>query len=212
MPCVSTTPYSLPATCSPALADEQKLVQGLIQDDPQAWIDFGRAYSRLIERCIARVLNRFGSVTNSEDAREVYATLCLQLVSRDKLKLRSYDANRGARLGTWLGMLATHAAYDLLRSRRRDPRADELPEEMPASDMLSPFEACALREQAELLDELLDTFSNKDRQFVSLYFEEGLEPEQVAEQMGISVKTVYSKKHKICCRLQDLIGRAPLAA
>jgi RNA polymerase sigma-70 factor, ECF subfamily len=193
--------------------DEQRLLDGLLSDDARAWAEFNRHYSRLIERCIARVLNRFSSVTSSEDAREVYATLFLQLVARDKFKLRSYDASRGARLGTWLGMLATHAAYDLLRRRRRDPKSDEgIVDESLSSDTPSPFDACAMREQAERLDQLLGGFSDKDRQFVTLYFEEGLEPEQVARLMGISVKTVYSKKHKIRCRLAGLIGRQPLAA
>jgi RNA polymerase sigma-70 factor (ECF subfamily) len=192
---------------------EQRLIENLLCNDPSAWVEFERTYSRLIERCIARVLNRFAAVTSSEDAREVYATLCLQLLSRDKSKLRSFDPTRGARLGSWLGMLATHAAYDLLRSRRRDPRSEEIaPDDVAAQDGPSPFEACAQREQAALLDALLEGFSSKDRQFVSLYFEEGLEPEEVAAEMGISVKTVYSKKHKIRCRLQSLIGRAPLAA
>ena len=41
-----------------------------------------------------------------------------------------------------------------------------------------------------------------------LYYAEGLEAEQVAEEMGISVKTVYSKKHKIRTRLAELLARS----
>ena len=39
-----------------------------------------------------------------------------------------------------------------------------------------------------------------------------LAPEQVAEEMGISVKTVYSKKHKIRNRLEEMLGNRRLAA
>ena len=45
-----------------------------------------------------------------------------------------------------------------------------------------------------------------------LYFGEGLEAEQVAGQMGISVKTVYSKKHKIRLRLESAMAQGRLAA
>jgi DNA-directed RNA polymerase specialized sigma24 family protein len=40
-----------------------------------------------------------------------------------------------------------------------------------------------------------------------------LEPEQIADEMGISVKTVYSKKHKIRCRLIRMMqSHEPMAA
>jgi RNA polymerase sigma-70 factor (ECF subfamily) len=39
-----------------------------------------------------------------------------------------------------------------------------------------------------------------------------LAPEQIAEEMGISVKTVYSKKHKIGAKLEALLQEQRLAA
>jgi RNA polymerase sigma-70 factor (ECF subfamily) len=192
--------------------EEQELVVALLADDARAWRRFSTTYSRVIQRCIGRVLNRFGGITTDEDSREVYSILLLQLLKNDKRKLRSYDPERGTRLSTWLGMLATHAAYDFLRSRRRDPKTEETDQEPPSTGTPTPYEVCAVRERVHQIEELLGDFSAKDRQFVSLYFEEGLEPEQIAEQMGISVKTVYSKKHKIRCRLETLIGDAALAA
>jgi RNA polymerase sigma-70 factor (ECF subfamily) len=196
----------------PSPEQEQALVERLLTDDPTAWHDFSMCYSRMIQRCISRVLNRFGGVTTDEDSREVYSILCLQLLKGDKRKLRSYDPERGARLSTWLGMLATHAAYDFLRSRRRDPRTEDSDQEPVSTDCPTPYDICAVRESVRHLGTLIRSFSPKDRQFVALYFEQGLEPEMVAERMGISVKTVYSKKHKIRCRLEHLMGAEPLAA
>jgi RNA polymerase sigma-70 factor (ECF subfamily) len=43
---------------------------------------------------------------------------------------------------------------------------------------------------------------------VSLYFNRGLDAEQVASAMNISVKTVYSKKHKIRARLESFVAAA----
>jgi len=59
---------------------------------------------------------------------------------------------------------------------------------------------------------VLEEFTPKDRKFVKLYFGEGLAPEQIAKRMGISVKTVYSKKHKIQARLEGLLAARRLAA
>lgn len=52
---------------------------------------------------------------------------------------------------------------------------------------------------------LLKDFSDRDREFVSLYFLDGRTPE-IADELGISVKTVYTKKHKIRSRLEKLLS------
>lgn len=192
---------------------ESLLIERLLRDDPTGWREFNTRYSRLIHRCISKVLRRFSPVVTSDDESEIYASLCLQLLARDKHKLRSFDCARGTKLSTWLGMLATHAAYDFLRSRRRDPRSDEVTDtEQLRASAPPPDELCEVQQRARWVADLLRDFSEKDREFMTLYYGEGLAPEQVAREMGISVKTVYSKKHKIQARLETLIARRQLAA
>ena len=60
--------------------------------------------------------------------------------------------------------------------------------------------------QSSTEDGLTEGMPAKDRQFVTLYFQDGLSPEHVAERLGISVKTVYSKKHKIQRKLSEIVG------
>ena len=196
-----------------APGDESELIAGLLADDPNAWRTFNSRYSRLIYSCISRVISRFSSVTAGDDVREVYATLCVQLLSNNKRKLRSFEANRGTKFGSWLGMLAAHAAYDHLRAVRRAPALSPLVEaESLSAEMPSPFEQSLNRERALRLTHLMDSLSHKDQMFFKLYFAEGLSPEEVAERMAISVKTVYSKKHKITAKLEAMLGDARLAA
>jgi RNA polymerase sigma-70 factor (ECF subfamily) len=52
----------------------------------------------------------------------------------------------------------------------------------------------------------LAEFSEKDRTFAALHFGEGMDPEDIAATMNISVKTVYSKKHKIQSRLESVLS------
>jgi len=193
--------------------DDGALVRALIADEPAAWREFNTRFSRLVLSTITRVTTRFRGVVSQEDVREIYATFCMQMLANDKLKLRSFDPARGNKLSTWLGLLASHTAYDFLRSARREPRKASLSE---AEDLYSalpdPCESALMRERAELVSKLLADFTDKDRAFIQLYFGEGLAPERVAERLGISVKTVYSKKHKIQARLQTLLNEAQLAA
>jgi len=170
-------------------------------------------YDRLIYRCIRRVTQGFSSLVRSEDEREVFSNLIVQLLSNDKRKLRSFDPDRGSRLGTWLGLLATNAAYDYLRSVRREvPRAPLSEAEGATYDGSSPFEQVERKQRSRMVKRLMGRLSRKDQQFVALYFNRGLSPEAVANAMQISVKTVYSKKHKIQSRLEGIVAAQASAA
>ncbi len=210
----SESSVNSPCIARPAQpSDEAAFLNDLLNDDPAAWRTFNSRYSRLIYSCISKVMARFSSVTGGDDVREVYATLCVQLLANDKKKLRSFQSDRGTKLGSWLGMLATHAAYDHLRSVKRTPAHSPLVEaESLSTESPNPYELSLHRERATQLTRLMDSLSIKDQMFFKLYFAEGLSPDQVAERMGISIKTVYSKKHKITAKLEALLGESRLAA
>lgn len=187
---------------------EMKLVTGMIAGSQGPWREFQVRYDRLIYRCITKVTVRFSTKVTQEDVREIYAAFLLQLLANDMHKLRSFDPLRGNRFASWIGLLAVNAAYDYLRSVRRDANRAPITEaENVSSDGIDPYHACEQRERAEHVASLLRAFSDKDREFVELYFGEGLSPEEVAGRMNISVKTVYSKKHKIQTRLEGMLGK-----
>ncbi len=188
-----------------AAVEELILLEGLLVNNPRAWREFGVRYERLIQRCISKVTRRFGSRVSAEDVREIQGQLVLSLLANDKHKLRSFDPERGSRFSSWIGMLAINAAYDYLRSIRREPNKTALSEavDLPA-DVSDPFEQAAERERAGLAARMLSDFSERDRTFAALYFGEGMDPVEIAERMNISIKTVYSKKHKIQSKLESL--------
>ena len=197
---------------SPACT-EAELVEAMMAGHDHAWVEFHRRYIRLIYRCITKITGRFSAMVSQEDVREIYATLVLQLLSNDMHKLRSFDPERGSRLGTWIGMLAINATYDHLRLVRREPTRGTLSEaHCVRCDRPDPFAEVDRKQRERALAEMLRDFSDKDRQFVTLYFDQGLDAEEVATRMQISVKTVYSKKHKIRTRLERILQEASLAA
>jgi RNA polymerase sigma-70 factor (ECF subfamily) len=195
-------PFGTPSSWS-----EAELLERLLSGDPNAWRELNHRYARLITSCIQRVVARFAKRVSADAVEEIYATFSLKLLANDKHKLRSFEPQRGNKLGTWLGMLATHSAYDYLRSVRREPSSVCLTEaETVSSEQCDPCDSAVQSERARLVRELLADFSDKDRQFVTLYYQDGLSPEHVAERLGISVKTVYSKKHKIQRKLTEIVG------
>ncbi|MEQ9324097.1 MAG: sigma-70 family RNA polymerase sigma factor [Polyangiaceae bacterium] len=195
-------------TQSPTRDEELKLLAGLLRGDETAWRAFHLQYDRLIYRCIRKVTHSFAAVIRTEDEREIYANLIVQLLSKDKKKLRSFDPERGSRLGTWLGLLATHAAYDYLRSLRREVPSVPLCEaESTSYEGVSAFDEVEQKQRTKMVGRLVAKLSEKDQQFVKLYFKRGMSPEDVADAMNISVKTVYSKKHKIQSRLEDFVAQ-----
>jgi RNA polymerase sigma-70 factor, ECF subfamily len=188
---------------------ERELLEGLVAGEERAWRAF-RRYDRLIYRCIRKVTRRFTTLSN-EDEHEIYCNFVLQLL-RDDRKLRSFDPGRGARLGTWLGLLATHVAYDYLRSSRRASMHVPLTELEVDTRSESPFDAVDRGEQSRRMRALTSQLSEADQRFVTLYYDRGMSPAAVASALKISVKTVYSKKHKIRARLEELVGAQTAAA
>lgn len=196
------------ASANDTAQSEAALVSEMLLGKPRAWRAFHTRYRRLIYRCITRVTARFAMVMGGDDLAEIYATLFVQLCANDMSKLRGFDAERGKRLSSWIGLLAVNCAYDHLRALRKEPQRTslEIDDDVHIDEAPQPDEVLDMKERAAHLDEILGELSEKDRELVALYFGEGLPVEQIAERMQISVKTVYSKKHKIQTRLEALLG------
>ena len=200
-----TNRYETVAKDAEGWADEMLLARMLLKDHV-AWKEFHRRFDRLVYRCIHKVTSRFPGSMSSEDVREIYAQFLLGLTRRDMHKIRTFDQERGNKLSSWVGMLATNAAWDYLRTVARQPQCTELADAENVGELeCDPYEKLLEKERWGRIDETLRAFSSKDQMFVRLYYMDGLSPEEVAEEMRISVKTVYSKKHKIRCRLQRML-------
>jgi RNA polymerase sigma-70 factor, ECF subfamily len=202
---------------------EAELLDNVLRKQAIAWAELVRRYRALIYRCITKVTMRYSSRIGAADLDEIYADVMMQLVREDMHKLRLYNPERGTKLGSWLGMIAINAAYDFLRACTRRPMLDQgdgaLTATIEAIDSddqtASPLDQLLEKERWAHLNDLLTDFTDRDRTFVELYYRRGLEAEEIATEMNISLKTVYSKKHKIRAHLvrclNQITGDSPIS-
>ena len=196
---------------------DHQLLRRVLRHDEKAWSELVRRYRSLIYRCITKVIGRYGPTITSADVDEIYADVLFNLLRDDKRKLRLYNPARGTKLGSWIGMITINSTYDYLRSAGRRPLLDRLdgaPDPHEEYDR-TPLDALIEKERWTHVNDILSEFSDKDRTFLSLYYAEGLDAEVVASRMAISLKTVYSKKHKIRAHLRRCLeqfrGDSPIA-
>lgn len=199
---------SVPVT-TPRQWTETELVRRVFADDARAWSELVRRYRPIIFRCIMKVLSRFESHRARADVDEVYGEVMMSLVRDDMRKLRLWDPSRGARLGSWIGLLAKNAAHDFARGSANRTHTDRVDDRFDIGwNGASPLDDMLASERRAQLEEVLAAYPAKDREFLALYFGRNLSAEEVAAAMGISVKTVYTKKHKLLTRLAAMAPAA----
>ena len=189
---------------------EDELLKAVLGREAGAWNGFFHRYERLVISCIKKVLHRYTAVYGDEDIEDMVSTVCLNLVKDDYRKLRTYDASRGYKLSSWVGLIATNPAHDALR--RREPihaRLDDHEQGEARVEIVdsepTPGEQMERREEWAALLRAIQDLPESDRQFLELYYDHEYEPEEIARRLGISVNTVYSRKNKVREKLRRLI-------
>ncbi|MEO6954038.1 MAG: sigma-70 family RNA polymerase sigma factor [Polyangia bacterium] len=195
-------------------ASDGELCAAVIAREPAAWPTFFAKYERLILACIRRVLRRYGAAHGDDDVEDLASQTAFNLVKDDYKKLRTFDASRGYKLSSWVGLIATNTALDGLRRRGptdvwsaasledTDPAAHSIP-----TDSLDPGEELERRDLVRQFQEVVAELSPADRLFLEYYYVDDLEPEEISRLMGISLNTVYSRKNKIRQKLVELVER-----
>jgi len=196
---------------------DRELLRFVLRNDSRGWAELVRRFRPLIYRCITKITLKYAPSLSSADLDEIYADVMMQLVRDDMHKLRIYNPARGTKLGSWIGMISVNAAYDFLRSAGRRPLLDKVDGNLDPHEECdrTPLDQLIEKERWDHLNDLLADFTDRDRTFVELYYQRGLEADEIAAEMQISLKTVYSKKHKIRAHLvrclKNIAGDSPIA-
>jgi RNA polymerase sigma-70 factor (ECF subfamily) len=191
-------------------ADDRALLTGVLGKAPGAWEHFYQRYERLMISCIRKVLYRYTALHSDADVEDMLSSTCVNLIKDDFHKLRAFDLDRGYKLSSWVGLIATNTAHDALRGR--DPLHDSLEQRSEDSQRFAPVDAgpapdleLETRERWDQLKAAMDKLSREDRDFMVMCYAEELEPEEIATRLGIALNTVYSRKNKVREKLRRLV-------
>ena len=190
-------------------SQERRLLQRLLRGDSSAWNDFCRRYESLVVGCVLRVLRRYGASFTQADLADLVAEVWLTLLRDDCRKLRLYDAGRGYRLSSWIGLIATNGTIDQLRMRQAEPSyLEQTPgvAERLLVDPGGPDQPLERRQAAALARQALERLSAEERDFVVSCFHEERPPAELALELGVSINTIYSRKFKIRQKLERIVA------
>jgi RNA polymerase sigma-70 factor (ECF subfamily) len=122
-----------------------------------------------------------------------------------------FRADRGS-VGAWLTMICRTRALDLIRSRGRRGKALDraqgaTPDGSPGmgSPNADPSRAAELSEQADQVNQALETLSPPQREAISLAFYEGLSHSEIAERLSQPLGTVKTRVRLGMQKLRDAL-------
>jgi RNA polymerase sigma-70 factor (ECF subfamily) len=167
-------------------------------------------YERLIISCIRNVLRRYGAEHSRADLEDLVNDVWVVLLRDDLRKLRQYRAERGLRLASFIGLVATNLTIDHLRGRRAEAAPLELID--VAGPVELPRDSLEDHQQSELARQAMTRLSSDERAFVVEVFQEERAPEELARELGLTVNTIYSRKVKIRQKLARIVATLENAA
>jgi RNA polymerase sigma-70 factor (ECF subfamily) len=188
--------------------EDLELLRQVLDGERSAWTRFCQRYESLIVGCTLKVLRRYNANFNAEDLADMVSEVWVTLLRDDMRKLRLYDVERGYKLASWLGLLATNCTIDQLRQRAMETAYLE---DMACADNLlvdssRPDAGIEQQEEATLARRALGRLTREERQFVLHCFHEERNPTELARDLGIAVNTVYSRKFKIREKLVRIVA------
>jgi RNA polymerase sigma-70 factor (ECF subfamily) len=176
--------------------DDNKLLNDLIQGDPDAFDALITEYQDRVVNTCARFVN------NLQDAEDVAQNVFIE-VYQSVGRFRSQS-----KLSTWIYRIAVTKSLDFVRKMTRKKRmgkvkrlfgldSDEAEMSIdPPDSAPTPLENLASREQATLLTEALNTLPENQRMAIILTNYEQLSQAEVSKIMGNTVSAVESLIHR----------------
>jgi RNA polymerase sigma-70 factor, ECF subfamily len=196
------------------LPDEEALLRALLgartaREQRRRWRELCRHFQPLIVGCVARTLRRYGAWATA-DVHDLVNDVWVALLRDDLRKLRQYDARRGYRLTSFIGLVATNVTIDHLRT----PRAEHAPLDAPLDGALEellvtraepPPDVLERRQELARARAAVGRLSRADRELFASCIDDEQPLDAIARDWGVSVNTIYSRKSKIRQRLVELL-------
>jgi RNA polymerase sigma-70 factor (ECF subfamily) len=173
-----------------------------LDEDITALIRAGRpddALALLVPAYRRRVFGlAYGILRNRAAAEDVAQEVFVKLWQA----LGGYDGR--AQLSTWIYAITRNASISALRKRPRSASLSD-PEVSAQADMIEASGPAPDAEDSQLW-RLVEALPDKQRQVVTLYYQDDRPTEEVAEMLGLPVNTVKTHLHRARARLAAALG------
>lgn len=195
-----------------AIAGDLDLAARCVSGDMNAWSDFVATHGGRIHHAIRQTLTRYGIHLSREEVEDLHAETLATLLADDCRRLRTYEGRNGCRLGTWVSLVAARTTLNHLADLRRwgagrPTTMDPLSLLATRPDGRPDAEEILARQQAvETMEDALVRLSPADQLFVKLCFYQEWSGSEIADFLGVTQGTVYSRKHRILQRLRTLLS------
>jgi RNA polymerase sigma-70 factor (ECF subfamily) len=189
-----------PASAAPASEDDADaaLVRRCQRGDVDA---FGTLVTRHEARVAALVARVLGPTATPDDVSDTAQDVFIQA-------WRALPRFRGdARFSTWLYRIATNMAIkEWHRNKRKRQVVDDEPlPEGARTEAVTPAQEAERRARDRALQAAVDALPEKQRTVVLLHYFEDYTCEEVAQMVGCSVGTVWSRLHYACRKLRGTL-------
>jgi len=187
---------------------DRELLKACFSGDRVAWERFVEAYSKLVYYSIHQTCRVKGIAPEQDEVGDIYGDVFLSLFEDDFARLRSLRGKNDCTLASWIRLIASRKTLDFLReqgrrSRLLDSAGSLVSEDIPAKE---DTELAILdKERAELARKAMLRLKSDEINFLHLYYERELAPERIAEILGITTSTVYSKKNRIREKIKRIL-------
>ncbi len=157
-------------------------------------MDFAQVYEEYYDRIYKYV---FSILLNREDTEDVVGNTFVAAYT----VWDSYDPEK-ASVSTWLMRIAHNKAIDLLRSAERSKRS-EMPEYYVVPDTSDSHEEAY--EDKESVLYLYSKLDAGEREFLNMRYAIGMKDSEVADLLGLPVKTVNKRYQRLLARCRQML-------
>jgi RNA polymerase sigma-70 factor (ECF subfamily) len=192
-----------------AQLQELELIELMLCGHDRAWRQFILRYRPLIIATTHRIAQNFrGRYTVEDD--EIFCALMGALLANDMQKLRAFDPMKGLKFSNWIGRLTANLTWDTLREARRRSALGESYRQLNRGAYETDIGARVIcREEFARLVRAREALSTTDRRFFDMFYMDCADAADIATALRISLKTVYTKNHKVRMKLRSALEREP---
>ena len=213
------------------LDEESRLLEGCLAGDMGAINRFAAQYAPLIFTFMRKTFIKKGyydRLGNSDIEREkaleeFYQEFFIKKFAKDDFYiLRKFNHSKGASLATWIRTVTINFTKDHISKETRKARSTpvHVSIDQPIGDSEQTLGGTIPSAGEDALNEIIgreeilsikaaiEGLGGIKKEIITLLFIEGYDPGEIAEKLGVSIDTVYSRKSEAIKKLREKLKKS----